>query len=301
MKKWLCLLLAVVLALTPTGCSKNKDGTGGGFRFPIAAEPKGLDPQMATDDAAVTVLCALFEGLTRLDADGKAVPAAADWTVSEDGLTYTFTLLDSYWSTNAVKGETHPWDNPLPVTADDFVFGLHRIADPVTGSPLAAELSGIQNAEAVLAGDLPVEELGISAVSDKVLTITLAAPDADFPAKLATSPFFPCHREFFEYTAGRYGLEAKYLLTNGAFRLVAWNHGESLLAYKHEQYHDAANIAPEAVPPSPPTRRRRWAPPRPSMMRCVACGSTPPPTPSARCISAALSATASSGTVWTTI
>ena len=247
MKKLLCLLLAVVLAVAPTGCKKNKDGLGGGFRFPIAAEPTGLDPQMATDDAAVTVLCALFEGLTRLDNSGNAIPAAADWTVSEDGLTYTFTLRESYWSKNPVKGETHPWDEPLPVTADDFVFGLHRIADPATGSPLAAELTGIQNAKAVIAGKKSAEELGITAVDERTLTITLSAPDADFPAKLATSPFFPCHREFFEYTAGRYGLEVKYLLSNGPFRLTAWNHGESLLLYKHEQYHDAASIAPEAV------------------------------------------------------
>ncbi|MBR3778864.1 MAG: peptide ABC transporter substrate-binding protein [Clostridia bacterium] len=246
-KRLLCLLLAVWIAVTPTGCRKNKDGTGGGFRFPIAAEPTGLDPQMATDDSAITVLCALFEGLTRLDNSGKAIPAAADWTVSEDGLTYTFALRESYWGINTVKGETHPWDKNLPVTADDFVFGLSRIADPATASPLAAELIGIANAEAVIAGKKPVEELGIKAVDDRTLTITLSAPDDDFPAKLATSPFFPCHRAFFEYTAGRYGLESKYLLTNGPFRLTEWDHGNSLLLYKHEQYHEAANIAPEAV------------------------------------------------------
>ena len=245
-RRWLCLLLAVLMLL-PAGCKKNKDGSGGGFRFPIAAEPTGLDPQMATDDSAVTVMCALFEGLTRLDQNGKAVPAAADWTVSEDGLTYTFTLKDSHWSKNPVKGEKHPWDNPLPVTADDFLFGLTRIADLATGSPLAPELTGIQNAKEVIAGKKAVEELGVAAVDKKTLTITLTAPDADFPEKLATSPFFPCHREFFEYTAGRYGLESKYLLTNGPFRLTEWDHGNSLLLYKHEEYREAANIAPEAV------------------------------------------------------
>ena len=246
-KRLLCLLLAAVLLLPTAGCKKNKDGVGGGFRFPIAAEPTALDPQMAGDDAAVTVMCALFEGLTRLDNSGKAISAAADWTVSEDGLTYTFTLKESYWSTNAVKGEEHPWDNPLPVTADDFLFAFHRLADPNTGSPLAEELLGIANAAAVLNGKKAVEELGVAAQDKRTLVITLDAPDADFPAKMATSPFFPCQREFFEYTAGRYGLEEKYLLTNGAFRLVAWNHNESLLAYKHEQYHDTAAIAPEAV------------------------------------------------------
>lgn len=247
MKKRLLCWLVVLLMLIPTGCKKNKDGLGGGFRFPIAAEPTGLDPQMARDDSAVTVLCALFEGLTRLDGSGKAVPAAADWTVSEDGLTYTFTLRESYWSANPVKGETHPWDEPLPVTADDFLFAFHRLADPAIASPLAAELYGIVGADAVTAGEKPLEDLGVKAVDDKTLTITLTDPDDHLPVRLATSPFFPCHRAFFEHTAGRYGLEIKYLLSNGPFRLTAWNHNESLLLYKHESYRDAAAIAPEAV------------------------------------------------------
>ena len=246
-RRLLCLLLVLTLMITPTGCKKNTDGSGGGFRFPIAAEPTGLDPQMATDDSAVTVLCALFEGLTRLDSNGRAIPAAADWTVSEDGLTYTFTLRDSYWSVNSVKGEIHPWDDPLPVTADDFLFAFHRLADPAIASPLAAELYGIVNADAVTAGEKPLEELGVAAVDDKTLTITLTDPDDHLPVRLATSPFFPCHRAFFEHTAGRYGLEVKYLLSNGPFRLTAWNHNESLLLYKHESYHEAASIAPEAV------------------------------------------------------
>ena len=232
MKRILCLLLALcLLAGSAVGCGKD-DGDGGGFRFPIDGEPSALDPQIATEDAAVTVLCALFEGLTRLDEDGKAVPAAADWTVSEDGMTYTFTLKESYWTTNSVKGKEQPWDENLPVTADDFLFAFQRLADPATNSPLAGELAGIAD---------------VAATDDKTLTVTLSAPDEDFPAKMATSPFFPCHRGFFEATAGRYGLEKQYLLSNGAFRLAIWNHSESLLLYKHEAYHDAANVSPQAV------------------------------------------------------
>lgn len=247
MRKWLCLVLTLcILVGCAVGCG-DEDGTGGGFRFPIDREPSALDPQMATDDAAVTVLCALFEGLTRLDATGKAVPAAADWTVSDNGCVYTFTLRESYWNTNPTKGKEQPWDNPLPVTADDFLFAFQRLADPATQSPLAEELIGIVGAADVISGKKPPERLGVQATDDKTLTITLTAPDDDFPAKMANSPFFPCHRGFFEATAGRYGLEEAYLLTNGAFRLAAWNHKESLLLYKHEGYREADAIAPEAV------------------------------------------------------
>lgn len=247
MKKRLLALLLAVCLLCPglTGC--GDDGTGGGFRFLIEKEPKGLDPQMATDTPSVTVMGALFEGLTRLDSAGNPVPAAADWVVSEDGKTYTFTLKKNHWTALSVKGQETPFDNPTPVTADDFLFGIQRVLDPATGSPLAAELYGIQNAEAVHTGKKKLTALGVKAVDDTTLTITLEQPDNRFLAKLASTPFMPCNRDFFQYTGGRYGLEPKYLITNGPFRLTAWNHNESLLLYKNEGYHQAGDISPEAV------------------------------------------------------
>lgn len=242
-KRILALLLCVGL-LCPflAGCGED-EGVGMGFRFPIDAEPEGLDPQMATDTPSVTVIAALFEGLTRLDAAGKVVPGAADWTVAEDGLTYTFTLKTSYWSTLADT----PWAKATAVTAQDFAFGWQRAVDPATDSPLAAEFDGIKNAKAVRTGKKPLADLGVKATDSKTLVVTLEKPDATFPARVATTPFMPCNQAFFEYTGGRYGLEKEYLLTNGAFWLAAWNHGESLLTYKHEDHHGASAVAPEAV------------------------------------------------------
>ncbi len=236
----LCLLLGSLLG----GCG---DGSGGSFRFPLDAEPRQLDPQVATDSASVTLIAALFEGLTRLDEAGRAVAGAADWTVSPDGLTYTFTLRESYWSTLSIRGKETPWDVPVAVSAYDFVFGMQRAVDPATGSAAATQFYGIRHAKEVHEGHLPLSELGVEAVSHEVLTITLAAPDPHFPALLATAPFMPCNKEFFLYTAGQYGLEKDYLLTNGPFRLAAWNHEESLLLYKHEDYHAAAAVSPQAV------------------------------------------------------
>ncbi len=227
------------------GC--GDDGSGKGFRFPLAAEPKQLDPQVSTDPASVTVIAALFEGLTRLDAAGQVIPGAADWTVSDDGLTYTFTLRESYWSTMSRKGETTGFEDPVMVTADDFVFGMQRSIDPQTGSALAAELSGIRGAADILAGRKSAATLGVEARDESTLIITLEQPDEAFPARLATTPFMPCNREFFKLTAGRYGLEKQYLISNGPFRLQAWNHGDSLLLNKHEHYHDAASVLPAAV------------------------------------------------------
>ena len=247
MKRLAAILTSLCIAMTGllTGC--GDDGTGRGFRFPLDSEPRQLDPQVSTDAASVTLVSVLFEGLTRLDADGSPVPGAADWTLSEDGLTYTFTLKESYWSTVSVRGKDLLWEDPVMVTAHDFAFGLQRALSPETGSALGRELYAINNAQAVHEGKKKMSELGVQVVSDTVLTITLAQPDEHFPVTLATTPCMPCNQEFFEYTAGRYGLEKQYILTNGPFLLTAWNHDESLLLNKNEYYHGAADVAPAAV------------------------------------------------------
>lgn len=245
MKRILSLTLAVCLLLCTCLCGCGDDGTGGGFRFPLEAEPKGLDPQTATDTAAVTVIATLFEGLTAINADGSVVDGAATHTVSEDGKTYTFTLKESYWSTLKIKGEETGFEQPVMVTAYDFLFGIQRGVDPVTASPLAAEYDPIQNAAAIRRGEKPLSALGVKAVDERTLVITLEKADPTFPARLAGTPYMPCQQEFFESTGGRYGLEKEYILTNGAFWLSAWNHDESLLMYQNEHYH--GDVAPEAV------------------------------------------------------
>lgn len=228
-------LLFFILCMLPLSGCKKESVAGKGFRFPISAEPKQIDPQVSTDAASVTMVAALFEGLARLDESGKAVPGAATWTVSDDGLTYTFDLKDSKWS------------DGTEVTAQDFVYGMQRAVSPSTRSSLAEQLFDIQGARDVNAGKQNVGELGIKAVSDKELVIILVQPNADFPAKTASTPFMPCKQSFYEGTGGRYGIESKFLLSNGPFYLKKWTHNDSLLLYKNEGYHDAAGILPSTV------------------------------------------------------
>ena len=245
MRRIFAVLTAVLLLFTLTAC--GDDGTGMGFRLPIDGEPRQLDPQSATEASSVTVISALFEGLTRLDANGVVVDGAATYTVSDDGLTYTFTLKESYWSTIAIRGEQTDWDEPTRVTAHDFVFGWQRAVSPDNQSGTATALYGIKNAEAIHKGKKKLSTLGVKAVSDTELTVTLEKADPAFLARLATAPFMPCDKQFFDYTAGRYGLETKYLISNGAFSLTAWNHDQSLLLNKNEHYHAADTVAPSVV------------------------------------------------------
>lgn len=248
----LALAMAVFLLLSLSGCRKDTPRDKG-FRFPLDAEPRQLDPQVSTDPSSVALVSALFEGLTRLDEHGAAVPAAAEWTVSDDGLVYTFYLKESYWSTLTRSDRLDPsdpkapWEDAMQVTAADFVFGMQRTVLPETGSPLASQLYGIQNAQEVHEGKKPADQLGVKEVDPLTLTITLESPDPEFPERLAGTPFMPCHEAFFYFTGGRYGLEKKYVLTNGPFVLTAWNHDASLLLNRNEFYHDKEDVYPAAV------------------------------------------------------
>lgn len=236
-KKASAALLSVllsVLILPLSGCKKDTP-EGKNFRFPLSAEPRQIDPQVSTDAASVTMVAALFEGLARLDEAGEAVPAAANWAVSDDGLTYTFTLRES------------KWNDGTPVTAQDFLFGIQRAVLPSTKSALAEQLFVIKGAKAVNEGTAELSSLGVTAPDEKTLVITLTEPDAAFPAKTASTPYMPCNEAFFEKTNGRYGLEVEYILSNGPFFLKRWNHNENLLLNKNEGYADADSILPAAV------------------------------------------------------
>ena len=105
-------------------------------------EPDTLDPQRSRTDASFNIQRDLFEGLTAVGPDGDAVPAAAEsWTVSADGLEYTFRLREGL-----------RWSNGDPVVAGDFVAGMRRLVDPATASPYAMVLEPVVNASAIVSG-----------------------------------------------------------------------------------------------------------------------------------------------------
>src|SRR5690606_31940842 len=108
----------------------------------------------------------LFEGLVAEAPNGDLIPGVAEsWEISEDGKTYTFHLR-----ANA------RWSNGDPVTAGDFVYGMRRSVDPKTLSVYSFILAPIENANAIIAGELPPERLGVTAIDDRTLEIRLENP-----------------------------------------------------------------------------------------------------------------------------
>lgn len=220
MKKWMALAAAVLLAGgSVSGCGK-KDGADALFRYDILSDPANLDPQLAEDKPSLLVIQNIYEGLLRVAENGKLTEGvASSYTISPDGLTYTFQLRpDSYW----VSGADKEWKQP--VTAHDFVFAFQRVFDPDTGSPYTEDFLCIQNAEQIIAGQMEETALGVSAEDADTLVFRLDYPNANFLTLLTEPAAMPCNEEFFYGTKGKYGLSTKAVLSNGPFYLQTWQY-----------------------------------------------------------------------------
>ncbi|MBR2731997.1 MAG: peptide ABC transporter substrate-binding protein [Clostridia bacterium] len=251
MKRFGSLLLIAALLLSLAACSGH--GAGKTVYYPLAASPATLDPQFAGESGAQLIINNVFEGLTRLQPDGTAASGLAErWETSEDGLTWTFFLQPgTEWYCpvvlkNEYGEEFYKRFSEEKVTARDFVFALRRAADPATGAPCAHRLAVIENANDVLRGTMPTEQLGVSAPDDNTLVLRLSAPCPDLPLRLTESVFMPCNEDFFNATNGRYGLSNRHILCNGPFYVSAWD-PESGLTIKKNRYYSGSKALPATV------------------------------------------------------
>ena len=148
------LALAAALVLGLVGCGDASNS----FTWFVEEIPSNLDPQVASAPADVIACKNLYGGLLRLSPDGQLQNDLCEsWSVSADGLRYTFTLRDGLTYT-AAKGEPTEY----AITAEDFVYAFQRVFLPETRSPYAAEFSALENAAAILAGQMDVSALGVS-------------------------------------------------------------------------------------------------------------------------------------------
>ncbi|MCM1024592.1 MAG: peptide ABC transporter substrate-binding protein [Prevotella sp.] len=234
-----------ITALLPS--CKEDDGSGHIFKMNIENNPQNLDPQMAADDESVMIITNMMEGLMKTDASGAVVPAAAEcFSMSEDGMTYTFYLKQNRMWESLME------DFSEPVTADDFVFAFRRLFDADTASPHSGDYTCIKNGSAVLKGILPASELGVRAVDDHTVEFTLEYPYYNFLTLLAETPAMPCCRTFFELTKGKYGMAADACASNGAFYLKEWNYdpywdNNYLIMRRNTAYSEADYVYPYSI------------------------------------------------------
>ncbi len=231
LKRALAAVSAVFLiALQPAAAEVvlNRGNAGG--------DPFSLDPHNTQGTWENNIVGDMLEGLATEDVDGKLIPGAAEsWTVSEDGLTWTFKMREG-----AV------WSDGTPVTADDFVFAWRRLLDPKTAAQYASILYVVKNAEAVNAGKLPLEELGAAAPDPQTLVVTMEHPAPYFDGIVAHQATFPVPKWALE-AHGADWIKPGNLVSNGPFTLVEWRVQEYVRLAKNPSYHDAANIKVDIV------------------------------------------------------
>lgn len=228
------LTLALMASLGQPGLAANPapDETlaeDQSFAFWIPDEVGPLDPALNGSETGATVLRQLFEGLMMDGTDGGMRPGmAVGHEVSADGLVHRFHLRAALWS------------DGRPVVADDFVRGWRRVADPATGSPHGWYLAmmGVAGARAVLAGTAAPEDLGIAALDDSTLRVTLTAPRADLPAMLSHPATYPAPPEMGEDRADAGAAP----VGNGAFMVASHDLGVALRMVPNPRYWDADSV-----------------------------------------------------------
>lgn len=252
-KKWgygVVAVCGIVLAGCSTGgtSSTGESSSGSGtaaaeqiFNVVVQQEMPSADLSLATDTISFSALNNVYEGLYRLDADSKPEPAGAAELaeVSEDGLTYKLKLR-----------EDAKWSNGEPVTAADYVFGWQRTVSAETGSEYAYLFAPVTNAEAITAGEKDASELGIKAVSDYELEITLTTPTPYFQYLLAFPSFFPQSQAVVEDNGDQYASTSDNAVYNGPFVLAGFDGPgtDTEWSYeKNDQYWDKDTVKLQTI------------------------------------------------------
>jgi oligopeptide transport system substrate-binding protein len=201
-----------------------------------AGDPKTLDAHQTSIDVEANILWDLLEGLVTYDEAGRIVPGAAEsWTLSPDGTVYTFKLR--------ANGK---WSNGDPVRASDFVFSFRRIMDPQTAAKYASLHYPIKNAEKVNRGEMKPEELGVRAVDDLTVEITLERPTPYFLELLTHQTALPMHQASVE-RFGKDFVRPGNFVSNGAYSLAENVPGDHIKLVKNPHYWDAANVQTDVV------------------------------------------------------
>lgn len=207
--------------------------------------PAVLDSALTTDPAAMFILTQTMEGLVRQDADGairKGSGAAADWTVSADGLTYTFTLK---------QGLT--WSDGKPLTSRDFAYAWLRAMDPADPGDYsyllyfvagAAEWAALdpESPDFAAASNAAKAKVGIRTPDDQTLAVTLEAATPFFLRLLVWPVTFPQRSDLLKKHGERYGTSPDTIAYNGPFALTQWTPEQRLRLQTNPRYWNRAAV-----------------------------------------------------------
>jgi oligopeptide transport system substrate-binding protein len=228
-------ILPLTLALAACGGEGGGDGGASILHRGNTAEPISLDPHLIQGIWESAIVADLIVGLYTDDAAGEAIPGMAiDAQTSEDGLTWTFTLRDAVWS------------DGVPVTAHDFVFAFRRIMDPATISQYAPLLYLVRDGEAVNTGQMPPEQLGVSAPDDRTLVIQLEYPATYLPSLLTHQTTFPVPAHVIGEHGNRW-IQPENIVVNGPYTLAEWRSNDYVRLVRNPSFYEADQVCFDEV------------------------------------------------------
>jgi len=217
----------------------------------LGAEPPTADPALATDTTSVEVDGQMFMGLTTIDQETSEVLPflATDWSVSDDGLTWTFNMRDDipwvqYNTATASVDLVYDADgNQLFVNAHDVEYAVKRTINPDTASDYAYVLYIIKNAQDVNTGaeGVTLDDIGVTAVDDVTVEFTLESPAGFFGAIASMWIASPVPQWTIE-TAGDKWTEPGTMVTNGPYVMTEWVHGSEMTLAKNPYWPEADTV-----------------------------------------------------------
>jgi oligopeptide transport system substrate-binding protein len=200
-----------------------------------AAEPATLDPHRMVTQWEDWIVGDMMVGLMHQDAAANPVPCAATgFTTSADGLTHTIHLRE------------HDWSDGVPVTADDYVFSLRRIADPKTAAQYVSILYPIVNMQEASEGKVPPASIGVRAIDARTLEIRTRYQTPYIGQLLMHNTMYAVPRHVVE-KHGDAWLQPQNIAVNGPFILKEWIPNDHIRLVKNPRFYDAANVALDEV------------------------------------------------------
>ena len=189
-------------------------------------EPASMDPHYVSGTWENDVVGDMFLGLMTEDQKAEPVLGAAEsYEVSDDGRVYTFKLRD------------HKWSDGTPVTAADFEYSFRRLLDPASATEYAYLMFIIENAEDINSGKKPIESLGVKAIDDKTVEITLNKPAPYFLAALTHYTAYPVPKHVVE-KHGKEWSKPENIVVNGPYKLDSWVPNATVKLVKNPEYYD---------------------------------------------------------------
>lgn len=252
MKKVLAFLLALTMCVSvlfATGCSKIEDDDpaqkGAELEMYLGKKVMNLDPAVAyTDENAVKILSLIFEGLTRLDENGKLKKALAkDWEIIEDPVTgeekLEVTINDTHWSDGSV------------VQANDVIYAWRRILDPDFDSTAASMLYCIKGAKAAKEGEISIYDIGMYATTTTKFIVEFeeGADIDEFLYNTSSPALVPLRENKVVSYPTTWSRSATDLSCNGPFRVKKFSEDptEIMILERSKYYYLNQEVSTEAI------------------------------------------------------